>query len=993
MSEGLRLFANASGSDVLKVLRVDLRRLQDDLQGFFKGDIHFDDVSRLLYSTDASIFQVKPAGVVLPRDEEDVCGLVRYAQEQGIALVPRGAGTGLAGESLGAGLIVDLSKYFRAIVDVGADSVRVQPGVTCAALNTKLAEIGRRFAPDPASGAVCTIGGMLANNASGSRAIKYGYTGDHVRSLRAVLDNGDAVPIMKESLSQDSTNSPPHLRDIVTALGVLLEQHHELIVANQPRTPFNRFGYRLDRVLRGQVLDLPRLLVGSEGTLAFFTEATLNTVPLPGDCCVLLVNVASLERAIHVVQRIMATGPAACDLIDRRLISLARGGEKAVASGFISANAEAFLVIEYETDTPDEAKRLAQDSAERLQQDPAVIQTITALDADRQEQIWQIREVALPSLYGMRGGAQPIAYIEDVGVPVDALHEYMRRVQDILQEHETTASFLVHAAAGQVHTRPFLDLQKPNDVSRLWSIAEEVHALALELGGTISTQHGTGLARTPWVARQYGPLYPIMRQVKAIFDPKNIFNPGKIVDPDPQQSSRPLRSTQPAEKPLLTPSLNWRLDMVQAEANHCNGCGHCRTELPGQRMCPIFRATHAEDATPRAKANLLRDLLQQQANGLQVSSAEVRAVADLCVHCKMCAAECPAHVNIPKLMLEAKAANVAEHGMDGGDWFFARLEDVLRWGSGVSFLANLALRSRSSRWLFDKFFGVSPERRFPRFAARSFMARAKRRGWTRKPNGARPIVLYFVDLYANYIEPQIAEATVAVLEHNGFDVFIPAGQRGSGLEALVHGDVETACEVAQKNLRLLVEAARANWPIVCSEPSGALMLTQDYLDLQTDDDAQVVAKNTVELTAFLWRLHQQGKLRTNFKPLDISVGHHVPCHIKAINGSIAGPELLKLIPKLRLNAIDVGCSGMAGTFGMKSANYEVSRLAGAAMLAELGRPRHLFGSTECSSCRMQMEDGAVKRTLHPVQYLALAYGLMPEVADRLREPLRELVLR
>jgi Fe-S oxidoreductase len=273
------------------------------------------------------------------------------------------------------------------------------------------------------------------------------------------------------------------------------------------------------------------------------------------------------------------------------------------------------------------------------------------------------------------------------------------------------------------------------------------------------------------------------------------------------------------------------------------------------------------------------------------------------------------------------------------------------------------------------------------------MARAKRRGWTRKPNGARPIVLYFVDLYANFIEPQIAEATVAVLSHNGFDVFIPAGQHGSGLEALVHGDVETAREVAKQNLRLLVEAARADWPIVCSEPSSALMLTQDYLDLQADDDARAVAKNTMELTAFLWQLHQQGKLRTDFKPLDISVGHHVPCHVKAIPGPVAGPELLRLIPKLRLNAIDVGCSGMAGTYGMKSANYDVSRLAGAAMLAELRRPRHLFGSTECSSCRMQMEDGAVKRTLHPVQYLALAYGLMPEVAGRLREPIRELVLR
>jgi Fe-S oxidoreductase len=265
------------------------------------------------------------------------------------------------------------------------------------------------------------------------------------------------------------------------------------------------------------------------------------------------------------------------------------------------------------------------------------------------------------------------------------------------------------------------------------------------------------------------------------------------------------------------------------------------------------------------------------------------------------------------------------------------------------------------------------------------MSQAKRRGLTQKPNGAKPIALYFVDLYANYIEPQIAEATVAVLQHHGFDVYVPPAQRGSGIEALAHGDVETAREAALKNLRLLVEAARLGWPIVCSEPSAALMLKQDYLDLQADDDARAVAQHAVELTAFLWQLHRDGKLRTDFKPLDVSIGHHVPCHVKALHGPIAGPELLKLIPQLRMHAIDVGCSGMAGTFGMKSANYRLSHQAGQEMLAQLRRPQNLFGSTECSSCRLQMEDGAHKRTLHPVQYLALAYGLVPEVADRLRE--------
>lgn len=967
---------------------MDARRLQDDLHGFFKGDLLFDDVARLLYSTDASIFQVKPAGVVMPRDEEDVCGLVRYAQEQGIALIPRGAGTGLAGESLGTGLIVDLSKHLREIVEVGEDTVRVQPGVTCAALNARLAASGRRFAPDPSNADVCTLGGMLATNASGSRAIRYGYTRDHVVSVRAVLDNGDAVQAAREPLHA-AADTPTHLHDIAVALGVLLEQNRDLIDASGPRTRFDRLGYRLDGLLQGDALDLPRLLVGSEGTLALFTEATLRTLPLPAGRCLLLVSVASQERAIRLAQRILGTGPSACELIDRRLISLARSSENGAVGSLMAADAEAVLLVEYETDSAAAARRAADDFAVLLQDEAAVLKSVAALEPERQEQIWQIREIALPSLYGLRGGAQPIPCIEDVGVPVEALPDYLRRVQDILQEHETTASFLVHAGAGQVHARPFLDLQKPEDVSRLWSITDKVHAAALDLGGTVSSQHGTGLARTPWVARQCGPLYPVLRQVKAIFDPKNIFNPGKIVDANPDANVRPLRTLPSVEKPPLTLTLAWQNGAMLTEATHCNGCGHCRTEAPTGRMCPIFRATHGEAATPRAKANLLRDLLTQSTAAL--GAENVRAVADLCVHCKMCAIECPAHINVPKLMLEAKAANVAEHGMDRTDWFFSRLEDMLRWGSALSFMANLALRSRTSRWILDKLFGVSAQCRLPRLAARSFMARAKRRGWTKKPAGDRPIVLYFVDLYANYIDPQIAEATVAVLRHNGFDVFVPPEQGGSGMEALVHGDVELARDIAQKNLRVLIEAARADWPIVCTEPSAAVMLKQDYLDLQADDDTRAVAGHTVELTTFLWRLHEQGKLRTDFKPIEVGLGHHVPCHVKALGGPIAGPALLRLIPGVQLNTIDVGCSGMAGTYGMKSANYATARLAGAVMLTELRR--QVFGSTECSSCRVQMEDGAEKRTLHPVQYLALAYGLMPEVAERLREPLRELVLR
>jgi Fe-S oxidoreductase len=594
-------------------------------------------------------------------------------------------------------------------------------------------------------------------------------------------------------------------------------------------------------------------------------------------------------------------------------------------------------------------------------------------------------------------------------------------VQEVLQRHETTASFLVHAATGQVHTRPFLDLQKPEDASKLGALAEEVHRLALDLGGTVSSQHGTGLARTPWVARQYGRLYAVFRELKSIFDPHRIFNPGKIVGPEADMQPWPLRapltasgggtgrredarppngdipSLTPSSGPPVIPSLKWQTAEFGSEPLKCNGCGSCRIEAPPARMCPIFRATLTEAATPRAKANLMRQLLFDETASRSLSSDEVREVADLCVNCKMCALECPAHVNIPKLMLEAKAAHVAEHGLDRSDWVLARTESFAALGSAFAFVTNAALASRTTRWLLEKLFGVSRQRRLAAFASPSFLRRAQRRGWSRRPRrrraGERARVAYFVDVFANYNDPQIAEATVAVLRHHGVEVYVPPGQRGCGMAPLAYGDIEGAREVAQHNLRILADLAREGYRIICSEPTAALMLRHDYLDLVDDPDAAVVAEQTVELTTYLGELHREGRLRTDFaQPLDCAVGHHVPCHLKALGQPPAGPALLALIPGLRVHTIDVSCSGMADTFGFKAENYALSLAAGRPMLDELRRPRILFGSSECSACRLQMQDGSGKRALHPVQYLALAYGLMPEVVRRLEAPLRELIL-
>ena len=833
---------------------------------------------------------------------------------------------------------------------------------------------------------------MLATNASGAHVLVHGYTRDHVESLRTIWADGNTSHVAKEPVQTTEPHADQRRHAIAKAVASLLDRNHELINSCRPRTPFNRCGYLLTDLLEAGSLNLAKLLVGSEGTLAFFTEATLRTIPLPAGRSIVLLGFESLDKAVRAAQRALTSRPAACELIDRRLMTLARGRGQELRP-YIPVEAEAVLLIEYESDTVEGAREAARRTADRLRwTERLAISSITAFEEDEIERIWLLRENVLPSLYAFQSGPQPVPCVEDVGVPVDELLTFLHRVQEILKKHETTASFLIHAGSGQVHTRPFLDLQNPAEVARLWSLAEEIHGLALELGGTVSTQHGTGLARTPWVEKQYGPLFPVFRELKAIFDPHHLLNPGKIVGPDPGMPAWPLRRnpSTAAEPERL---LRWQPGEVRTHALNCNGCGHCRTEDTQQRMCPTFRATVAEAASPRAKANLLRHLLQDGTDPRQLTSPEVRAVADLCVNCRMCATECPAHVNIPKLMLEAKAANVAEHGLDRTDWSMSRTETFAAMASLFAGIVNAGLSSKTVRWILETFFGVSRKRQLPRFAARNFLRRAARRGWTRKPIGQRKRVAYFVDIYANYNDPQIAESVVAVLQHNGIEVFVPPGQVGCGMAPLAYGDVEAAREAAEINLRVLAELAREGYPIICSEPTAALMLAHDYRDLLDNPDVHLVSDKVVEFTSFLWDLHTRGELRTDFRPLDLALGHHIPCHLKALGRPPAGPLLLSLIPELRVHTIDVSCSGMAGTFGLKAKNYDVSLEAGRPMLQELRRPKSMYGSTECSTCRMQMEHGGRKRTLHPAQYLALAYGLMPEIADRLNEPISKRVLQ
>ncbi len=983
-------------------------RIQDDLRGLIAGEVRCDDVFLQLYASDASIYEIKPLGVVLPRSAADVAACVQYAAEKQIPVHARGAGTGLAGESLGPGLVVDFSRHLHRVKYVGAETVRVQPGVVRERLNAQLRRLGRVFGPDPANRCATTIGGTIAIDGAGSHWLKYGSARRHLVSLRVVLGDGTPLTLGREPLQNGaSTDADLRKRELIDRVARLLADNAELIRTHQPASPVNRCGYHLADVLGNGFLDLPKLLAGSEGTLALITEAVLATQILPRHRAVALLLFASLDGASRAVLELLPHQPVACDLMDRRHLSLARETEVRFDL-LIPRETEAALLVEVDADAPWEARqRLHRLVDQVLVKQPLAFASRQALDPSEIDLFWQLAHKVTPSLYRLKGDTRPVPVVEDMAVPPAVLPEFLVRVQNVLKWHQVTASMFCHAGQGQLQIQPFLNLALPEHVQKVERLAEDLYAEVFDAGGTISAEHACGLSRTPFVQRQCGPLYELFREIKRGFDPKNILNPGRVVADEPRPMTaglRPLVSLPagspspqgPDDRPLLRNlielQLNWDPAQVADVVRTCNGCGECRSQAPDVRMCPIFRILPSEEASPRAKANLIRGVLTGQMDLGILSSDEFKAVADLCVNCHACALECPARVDIPKLMLEGKGAYVAAKGLRFSDWAMARLDLLARLGSRFSLLTNWALGSRRVRWLLEKTLGIAQGRKLPRIARRSFLRRAARRGLTRPSRRSGHKVALFLDVYANYFDPQLAHALVAVLEHNNVAVYVPPEQQQAGVAAVSCGALDIARRAAERNVAVLAEAVRQGYHVVTTEPAAALCLVREYPNLVDDDDARLVAGNTSEACTYLWRMHALGKLQLDLQPIHATLGYHAPCRLRALEVGLPGESLLRLIPGLIVTRIEEGCSGMAGTFGLLRRNYRASLRVGWGLIGRLRDPGIQAGATECSACKIQMEQGTDKPTVHPLKLLALAYGLMPQFANLLTRPGEELVV-
>jgi FAD/FMN-containing dehydrogenase/Fe-S oxidoreductase len=994
-------------------------RIQDDLRGLVAGEVRCDDLTLAMYASDASVYEIWPLGVVCPRGTADVAACVRYAAENNLPIHPRGSGTGLAGGALGPGLVLDFSRHMRRIVHVEPGTARVQSGVALFALNRAAAAYGERFGPDPASEAVTTIGSVIAVNASGSRFLRYGTAADHVRSLQLVLADGEIVEVGREPLgATDGQESSPRRTKLTAAVATALLTHHEAIAKSLPtRAPSG--GYQLRGALCDGRLDFGRLMAGSEGTLAIITEATLATIARPAHVGVVLLLFDRLDDAAKAVQLLLPLGLAACDLLDRRHLGLARESDVRFDL-LVPATIEAALVVEVDSDSPAELRekisaivRLAREE-HRL-----AVDARSTIEPEEVDLYWRLATRVVPRLYRLQGNSRPLPFVEDVVVPPPRLSEFFVELQNVLKHRHVTASVYGHAAQGRLHIRPFLDLSNEDDVGRMRVVADDLYRLVIDLGGAIGGELGVGLSRTGFLRRQHGELCDVFADVKRAFDPQGILNPGKVVGDDPEQLTRNLRRVSAAvelteelsgdvEPPSATEDesppatngkanvvplqLNWIEPSIVQAARACNGCGACRTQMLPERMCPINRAALREESSPRAHANLVRAVLTGRLAADQLPSDDFKNLADLCVHCHQCRLECPAEVDIPKLMVEARAAHVAHSGLRPSEWLLTRLDLVAGLGGLMRPLANWTLGNRTMRWLFERFFGLAHGRKLPRLARRSFLRRAARRKLTRPNNAAEHKVLYFADVYANYFDPQIGEALVAILEYNGVSVYVPKEPMQSGMAMIAMGAVERARALAERNVAVLADAVRQGYHIVATEPAAALCLAHEYPNLLDDEEARLVAANSSEACTYVWRMHLEKRLKLDLQRIDASVAYHQPCHSKALRVGTPAEHLLGLIPGLTVLAEEHGCSGMAGTFGLSRKNYRTSLRAGWDLISWLRQGKMHAGVTECSTCKMQMEQGTTRPTIHPLKLLAHAYGRLPQGEKLLAARSSELIV-
>jgi FAD/FMN-containing dehydrogenase/Fe-S oxidoreductase len=950
--------------------------LERELRLVVEGDVRFDDYSRLLYATDASMYQVEPIGVVMPRTAADVHAVLELANRYNVPVLPRGGGTSLAGQTVNHAVVLDFSKHMNRVLEVNREEgwCRVQPGLVQDELNAHVRPLGLLFGPDTSTSNRATIGGMCGNNSAGSHSIAYGKTLDHVLELTCRLADGsevvlrDLTPAELEAKSRGDGLEGQIYREVRR----LVAAHAEEIRARYPRIMRRVSGYNLDELVKPQPFGLHRLAVGSEGTLVVVVEMKMRLVPKPRHTALDVIHYASLEEALESSPDLLTTGPYAVELTDKMILDLARDNiEQRQRMGFVQGDPAAIMIVEYAGESEAEV-RAKVEALEALRGRRGIgYAAHLAFDPAEQQSIWKLRKSGLGLLLGMKGDRKPIAFVEDTAVDPARLPAFIARFREILGRHGATAGYYGHCSVGCLHIRPLINLKDAGQIRTMQRIAEEITALVLEFGGALSGEHGDGRARSPFNEALYGPrLYDAFRQVKRAFDPKGLLNPGNIVEAPPMTEHLRYGAEYRTWEPETLLDFSAQGGFAAA-VEMCNGIGVCRKKLEGT-MCPSYMATLDEEHSTRGRANALRAVLSGRAPAADFTGRRLYEVLDLCLECKACKAECPANVDMAKLKYEFLAHYHRAHGLPLRNRLFGQIHRLARWGSALAPLSNWVARAAPHRWLLERVAGIDRRRPLPAFAREAFdawFARHRPEG-----DGARGTVVLFHDTFNTYQTPETAIAATRLLEALGYRVRL-AERRCCGRPMISKGLLAEARELAAHNVARLVGPVREGLVIVGLEPSCLLTLRDEYVDLLRSDDARQVAGRSLLLEEFLQR-----ELRAGLRPpFTAGAGRqallHGHCHQKALVGT--GPTVAVLrAAGYQVDEVDAGCCGMAGSFGFEAEHYELSlAIAGRRLVpAVKAAGPDVLVCAPGISCRQQIEHTTGRRPRHPAELLWDALG-------------------
>ncbi len=945
------------------------------LESRLRGEVHVDEVTRSVFATDASPFRVQPLAVCCPVDAEDLRTTVEIASEHGVAVLPRGAGTSLAGQTVGQAIVVDMTRHMDQIlsVDPAQQSASVQPGLVLDDLNEVLKEHNLMFPPDPATHNRCTIGGMIGNNSAGSHSIQYGQTVDHVLELDAVHPDGKKIhfePVPRDKTDERSTFSSDHEWSLVSKILNLCENRRDVIRERYPNILRNVAGYALDRLVDCDPVNPADLLVGSEGTLAAVSRARLNLVPVPEHTVLGVVQFDDLWDALDSVQHIVKTDPSAVELIDQFLMNLARNNDIfGKYAYFIEGNPDGLLMVEYTGNSMRTLRGKLKDLEELAMGSCGANTVSRMIEPEEQKAAWKVREGGLHIVMSHEGDGKPTPFVEDSAVPVENLRAFGRAFYEVLDEFNLDAAYYGHASVGLLHIRPVLNLHEEADRKKMSVVARRIALLARKHGGTYSGEHGEGLIRS-WLNKEYyGPeLTDTFQAIKNLFDPDHLMNPGKIVDPD--ITSDRFRYSEPyGEKQIDSYLDHSQQGNLVESVEACNGNGLCRKTDSGT-MCPSYMATGSEIDTTRARANALREAIAGDLDPDMLTSDEMSRVMDLCIGCKACKSECPAGVDMARLKFEFLCHYNEENGTSLRDRLLGKAGRLLRTAASVPggrsitrFLSGGSLES-----LFKHIFGLHGNRELPTPSTRSVVERIHGR---RNENGPSAYdVRLFVDSFTGYIHPETAVAAVDLLEDLGYRVKVEE-QPCCGRPAFSKGLFSEWSSSIRNCYEALEPDLEANRPIIVIEPSCYSSLASDAEHLLPDEKSKKLANGVITLESFLANSDRFQKRCSSVTPSDENTIIHPHCHQEAIPGTKNLQTILHKIPGLSVNLLEAGCCGMAGSFGYEREHYDVSvkmaerRLIPAVERAETDTSILTTGF----SCRHQISDLTERTASHPVELL------------------------